>query len=309
MVSETWFTDGSRLEQETEHLLLGHGLRLQTLNRPPLVSGVSYGGVAIITRENCTRSTLLKFPNPECFEVLTTSITHPDIKQKIFVTAAYIPPNYTVPRGKQCLQHISDVVLHIKNTNPDPLVLVAGDFNQWDIAGALSEFSDLEELSTPATRGDRHIDKIFMNWPEHIHEGGCVPPLETEEVEGVKTFSDHRIQYLMSRLPRREPVKWETITFRHYTRAGEEGFLSDLGRQDWSPLLSKEGPNAKVELLHHILEDLVGKHFPLKTVTRKDSDLPWFDHKARGMAGKRLSTRPRGRASVGTRRGQDWMST
>ena len=284
IVSETWFTDGSRLEQETERLLLGHGLRLQTLNRPPLLSGVSYGGVAIITRENSCKSSPLKFPNPEAFEVLATCITVPEINQKLFAVAAYIPPNYPVPRGRLCLSHISDVVLQIKNSNPDPLIVVAGDFNQWDIGSALAEFSDLQELSTPPTRGDRHIDKIFANWHDHVEDGGCLPPLETEAIDGVKTSSDHNIQYLLSRVPRKEPTRWEFVTFRKHSEKGEVDFLRDLEQVDWTELLGKIGPNAKVELFHSIVEDLTDRHFPLQTIKRKDNDLPWFDGKARKLS-------------------------
>ena len=228
IVTETWFADGSRLELETENLLLGHGLRLQTLNRPPHhLSGVSYGGVAIVTRENCSRSSVVRFPNPENFEVLPVCLTIPEIQQKLFVVAAYVPPNYLVARGKLCLSHISDLVFHIKNTNPNPLILVAGDFNQWDLAGALAEYCDMVEVQTPATRGDRHIHKIFMNWNEHVEESGCIPPLQTELIDGHQTASDHNVQYLMSRIPRKEPIKWNVITYRQYTARGEEQFLAD----------------------------------------------------------------------------------
>ena len=283
VVTETWFAEGGRLERETEDLLLGHGLRLQALNRDPLLSGVSYGGVALITRAISCKSTIMAFPNPEKFEVLTTCIKIPELSRLVFATAVYIPPGYTVPRGRQCLLHVCNTVLYIKNKHTDPLILVAGDFNQWDIASALAEFSDMTEVTTPATRADRHIDKIFTNWSDDISESGCHPPLVTDLVDGVRTASDHNIQYMISRLPRREPVRWETVTTRPITDNGKAGFLADLEAQDWAPVLSKRGPNAKVEHFHFILDDLVGKHFPLKTTKRKEDDLPWFDDRARKM--------------------------
>ena len=288
IVSETWLSD-KQFELESENLLLGNGLRLHSLSRPPLLSGASYGGVAVVVRESCTRSRRLDFPNPEGFEVLPVCITHQDLLQKIFAIACYIPPNYTVPKGKQCMQHISDIVLHIMNSNSDPLIIVGGDFNQWKIGEVLAEYSELLELSTPPTRGERHIDKIFTNWPEYIEDGGCIPPLKTEEMNGQVTYSDHEIQYLVSRLPRKEPVRWESFTFRPYTTEGERGFLSDLEQQDWAPLLARDGPNAKVGLFHSILEDLVERHFPLRTVRRKDGDLPWFDYRARKMVKKKAA--------------------
>ena len=129
IITETWLPGGSGLEKESEDLLLGHGLRMHALSREPLASGVCYGGVAIICRESCTRTNVIPFPNPERFEVLPVSVKISDVKRKIFAIAVYIPPNYTVGRGRQCMQHVSDLVLSIKNKHVDPLILVAGDFN------------------------------------------------------------------------------------------------------------------------------------------------------------------------------------
>lgn len=52
VVTETWFSDGAKLELESEDLLLGHGLRAVTLNRPPGNAGFSHGGVALIYRDS-----------------------------------------------------------------------------------------------------------------------------------------------------------------------------------------------------------------------------------------------------------------
>ena len=281
VVTETWLPGGSTLERESENLLLGHGLRLDSLSRQPAPSGVCYGGVAVITRESCTKTEPVQFPNPELYEVLPLAVKVANVRRKIYVVAAYIPPNYTVGKGRACLQHISDLVLSIKNRFPDPLILVAGDFNQWDIVGALAEYSDLQELGTGPTRGDRHIDKIFTNWHEDIDDGGCISPLETEEVDGRCTPSDHRVQYRNSRLPRSEPVRWEVYTHRPYTTAGERGFIEEMAAADWTDVVQKSGPNGKVEVFHSRIEDMVDRHFPMQTTRRKESDLPWLDKRAR----------------------------
>ena len=84
-------------------------------------------------RDATTKANIYQFPNPEKFEVLPLSVTLAGVGRKLFVVAAYIPPGYTVGRGRACLQHIADIVLMIKNRHDDPLLLVAGDFNQWDV--------------------------------------------------------------------------------------------------------------------------------------------------------------------------------
>ena len=204
-----------------------------------------------------------------------------DLDRPLFVVAAYIPPGYAVPRGRACLQHINDLVLDIKTKHRDPYILVAGDFNQWDIA------LDLEEVPTPPTRADRHIDRIFTNWPWEIHESGCVPPLETELEGEAKTYSDHRVQYACARLPTKKKKEWEVFTHRPYTDRGKEGFKTDIAAADWSPVLGAAGSNAKATAYQLIIEDLIDKNFPLKTVKRKEGDLPWFNNTARKMSQKK----------------------
>ena len=239
-------------------------------------------------RDSVTKAERFSFPNPESYEVLPLSVTVANVARKLFVVGAYIPPGYAVPRGRGCLQHIADLVLTIKNKHDDPLVLVAGDFNQWDIGSHLAEFSDIYEVSTPPTRDGSKIDKLFINWQDYMEEAGCLPPLQTngEDGEPVST-SDHDIQYMISRLPRREPVRWESYTYRPYSTAGERNFLEEISRHDWSPLTSLATVNDKVDLLHQVMNDMLNRHFPLKTSRRKETDLPWLDNPARKMIKKK----------------------
>ena len=289
IVTETWFASGCALDLRVESLLLGHGLRTFTLNRDPLPSGVAYGGVAIMLRDSVSRASPFAFANPEQFEVLPLRVSLSNIKRNLFVVAAYIPPGYPVPRGRACLQHISDLVLTIKNRHDEPLILVGGDFNQWDVNSALAEFIDMQEVVTPATRGDRKIDKLFTNWPEYVEEGGCCPPLQTEEIDGVINKSDHNVQYVLSRVPMKEPVKLETFTHRPYCIAGEVAFLDELRATDWQCVTGCTSVNGKVDKLHHIFDDLLNKHFPMKTTQRRESDLPWLDGTAKKWIKKKAA--------------------
>ena len=194
IVTETWLAQGSRLELDAEDLLLGHGLSIKYLNRPPSINGVAHGGIAIISRASVTKMKDYPFPNPSNYEVMGTCMSVANVKRKFYVIAAYIPPNYVVAKGRACLQHINDFVLEIQRASNDPYIMVAGDFNQWPIGEALQDYDGLVEVPTPPTRGDRKIDKIFTNWYDDVVDSGCLPPLETEGDGNTVTFSDHRIQ-------------------------------------------------------------------------------------------------------------------
>ena len=287
VVTETWFAAGNRLELETENLLLGHGLNMRCLNRVQTANGLAHGGVAIIYRDKMARGKEYKFNNPENYEVLPLRLDFADFSRPVFVVGAYIPPNYTVARGKGCLQFINDLVLDIKNKHREPYIMIAGDFNQWDVCQALEDYEDLIEVVTPPTRGDRHIDKIFTNWHDDISDAGCVPPLETELLGMSKTYSDHNVQYACARLPRRERAVWETFSHRPCSDQAAAAFKQDLESVDWSEVIGASGSNAKASKYQNIIDDLIEKNFPLKTVKRKSTDLPWFNATAGKMAKKK----------------------
>ena len=209
------------------------------------------------------------------------------VKRSFFVIAAYIPPGYAVPRGKACLQHVADLVLEIKNKHTDVYILVGGDFNQWDIGDKLSEFQDMEEIPSPPTRGNRKIDKIFINWADNVIDSGCLPPLESELQGDKRTYSDHMVQYACSRVETREKIKWEKYTYRPYSVKSGELFKASLAITDWTETLAKVGSNAKANDLQKILDKLMDEHFPLRSVSRKESDLPWINSVALSMIKKK----------------------
>ena len=92
------------------------------------------------------------------------------------VVAAYMPPGDSVQRGKACLAHIGRIVLDAKRRYNEPMIVVASDFNQWDIKSALDDYVNLEKVDAGATRGARSIDRVFLNFGSAITKKGTVPP-------------------------------------------------------------------------------------------------------------------------------------
>ena len=266
---------------------MGHGLAVHHLNRNPSPNGVSHGGVAVVLRNSVTSSSLFMFPNPECFEILPIAVDLVGVERKLFIIAAYVPPNYSMIKARACLQHVANIVLDMKRTSNNPYVIVTGDFNQWDVAGALADFPDLQELETPPTRDDRRIDRTFCNWTDEIQDFGCLPPLETEGTAASRTYSDHKIQYACSRIPKKQPTLWESYTYRPFNERGAVAFIAELSEVDWEPLYALPTADDMAVKLQHVLDGLMEKHFPEKVVKRKESDLPWFNGTARKMVRKK----------------------
>ena len=175
IVTETWLSDGQSLDDDLADLEHGAGLKFLVKNRPPGPRGVSHGGVAIAFRKGSVDLKKLDFKNEEDYEVLVGCGTVPGHSKKLIVVGVYMPPNYSQSKGLACLDYLSDVVIEIKRKYRDPYLVIGGDFNQWDVAGALQDYPDLREVSVGATRDDRQIDRLFSNF-DQVEAFGTLPP-------------------------------------------------------------------------------------------------------------------------------------
>ena len=286
VVTETWFATGKNLEIESENLLLGSGIKLTTRNRT-LVNGLAHGGVAVLSRDATTTIKTCNYDNFDNYEVLPVEAKVQGLEKKVFIIATYIPPSYPVARGRGCLSYLNDIVLDIKRKNDSPWICVTGDFNQWQVGEELEDFPDLCEVLTLPTRNERRIDRIFLNWHDHLVESGCLPPLETEDLGNGRTFSDHKVQYCFSKLPRKPPVVWEKIVTRPFRKENAQPFRRDLERESWKRVVDASGVNAKEREFQAVIDRLMDKHFPTKVIKRKDDDLPWYDDEARKRSKKK----------------------
>ena len=121
-------------------------------------------------------------------------------------------------RGRGCLEFIQDLVIKMKRKYSSPYIVVGGDFNQWAIDDALVDFEDIKEAEVGPTRGDRCLDRLFVNFP--VTEAGTAPPLETDDSQ---RRSDHLIAYLEAELERASTFQWIT-----YTRDGSVNLTPTL---------------------------------------------------------------------------------
>ena len=203
-ITETWLTDGQSLQDDIQDLNLGSGIGMICRNRAANSRGFSHGGVAMIYQTGSCNFSRVDLLNPAEFEVLVCAGTIPGHSRKMIVVSCYIPPGYDVARGKACLEYIADVVLEMKRKYKEPYLVISGNFNQWDISAALSDYHDVSETPVGPTRGDRSLDKIYTNFGDSIKKAGSLPPLETENATEERTRrSDHRIAFVDELRPMR----------------------------------------------------------------------------------------------------------
>ena len=256
--------------------MLGSNISFWSRSKDVAANGVSHGGVAIAARTSISSMQPYELGNVDNYEIVAVLGYVQNIARKFFIIACYLPPNYTVPRAKSCLTFIYQTVLDIKNKFADPYIIVAGDFNQWDIATGLADFPDLWETIAGPTRGDRRIDRILSNLPEPNMLANIIPPLETEF-----SVSDHSIVVLTTEVEPRERSNWTVHEYRKTSKEADAMFVKKLSEQDWSDVLQARGTDNKAAAYQTIIDNLMDEFFPLKKSRRREGDLPWLDDRAK----------------------------
>ena len=176
------------------------------------------------------------------------------------------PPNYDRIRGP------TDTLIDMKRRFKDPYIIVAGDFNQWQLD--LADISDMKEIQVGCTRGSRSLDRFFSNLWSKVAESGTIAPLETEGE--ILRASDHRTAHCKILLPRREVFRWETYTYRHYSEEAVRSFKNWVVMHDWDKVLTANGSECKAAAYKSVLTAAIERYFPLKTRKKKSTDLPWM---------------------------------
>ena len=286
VVTETWLGDSPSEAQDLEDLRLSTGIATIALNRPP-VGGVTYGGVAIMYREASLTLKDMKYPNPDKFETIYAAGSIKGHGRKLVVIAAYMPPGDRVPRARACIRHITEMISEAKRKFSEPLIVLAGDFNQWPIQEAVQDFVDMSEVAVGPTRGSRAIDRVFVNFGQAVTAKGTVEPLETESDGGQVRQSDHRVAYVRSKLQKLYTYEWLSYSYLYYNEESVEDFRAWIASYDWERVTNAVGSNAKAKEYQDIVTGALRTFFPTKTTRRKSTDLPWINDRIRKKIARR----------------------
>ena len=282
IVTETWLQDGN-LENQAIDTAGEHGLNSFTLNRATVAAnGRQYGGVAIFSRAASSKLEVVNIANPENFEVLCVAGKIAKVREKIVAIAAYIPPNYTRVKAEACLEYVADVIAEAKRRYDSPLIVVGGDWNQWRAEHILADHNDLSEVPHGPTRGDRKIDRLFVNFSRTIIESDTLAPLD----DGSGRESDHKISYLKAALeaPSEKKVSYR---YRHYTDDGARCFQEWIAGHSFAEVYSETDVNSQLSAFLTTMGKKMDQFFPYKSTVRRERDPPWINAHVRALVRKR----------------------
>ena len=192
--------------------------------------------------------------------------------RKFVVIGIYISPRCKAAQYQDALDRLSDGIRKIKDTFPDPLIMVGGDFNRAKLSDVLDQFPDLILTATPPTRGSAHLDLMATNFEDNLQSTDQFPPLITPD--GAK--SDHAVIVSKYSICQSDRFKTKKITVRPRTKKGEAIFNDLMTNQDWGVL--KGSPTRMADKLEELTASMMDKAFPKKTLklsrpTRRGSTL------------------------------------
>ena len=212
--------------------------------------------------------------NRENYEILAVYGAVKEVERKFFVIAAYLPPNYTTVRAKAAMKVIYDTLMDIKRKFADPYIIIAGDFNQWQIDKELEDFVDVWETSGGPTRGNRTIDRVFSNLPEPpTTVTSIIPPLHSDD----NTLSDHNIVHVETSVQAKETSDWIIHKFRKGGKEAEGKFVEYINALSWDEVTKATGVEAKTACFQKEIDHAMDKFFPWQTLRKREGDLPWLD--------------------------------
>ena len=94
-------------------------------------------------------------------------------------------------------------------------MIVAGDFNKFEINTLLNDFPDLAIQPTDPTRGNQVLDIAITNLGDNIHTHEARPPLVNEDNNAE---SDYNFMLFKSSWNRSHKFKWIKTTTRRWTK-------------------------------------------------------------------------------------------
>ena len=290
-ITETWLKSTKQTVREIKDLSASENICLLTKNRKS-----RGGGVALAFDMSEAHFKIEKIRDNK-FEILCCAGKIRNIERKVVVYTVYLPPKMTASDVQQLSIVLSDSIEHQKTKHADPVFVISGDFNRKDISAAFQDFPEISQVRTPPSRSGACLDLCYTNAIKNVTQVSSLPPLESNDN---LTTSDHNVLVFRLSFWAVRCYKARTVTFRPYTKRGEETFTNLMLQTDWS-FVETGDSNTAAEVLTTRLEEYTNKAFPEKTKTFKSTDRPWTNPTIKTL------TRKKKREYASSRRSARWI--
>ena len=101
-------------------------------------------------------------------EICAALCTIRNCSRKIICIAACHTTALDEEASQLFLEEINDMIHLFKSKYVDPVIIMAGDWNQADTGIALEDFPSIVQIMSAPTRGDELLDITFTNVPSAV---------------------------------------------------------------------------------------------------------------------------------------------
>ena len=164
IITESWLKYGDALDEAKSDLEMGENISIIHRNRLSKRGRTAGGGVLIAydrLKMNLKEMTIRRGQS----EIVCATGKMRGLSRKIVVMSVYLPPKLSVTKAKESLTFVSDAVGRIKDELSDPIFIIGGDFNKFDLTDFMCDFPDIKVLDSPPTRQEERLDLILSNVP------------------------------------------------------------------------------------------------------------------------------------------------
>lgn len=266
-LSETWLKPNT----PDSHIKI-NGYKIVRVDRP-----TRGGGVAFYIRDNIKFDTLVV-----SIEIEQLFISININTQKYIIGVCYRPPQMNFKNFVDQLENSVSVAMSLADN-----IIILGDVNidllmdspASAYLNLMMESLEMTQMVVSAThlnsKSSTLIDVIITNNPEMV---SC----------GVKDndLSDHELIFCSVQCikPKVEPFLY---TYRDYKKFDQKLFLEELKSQNINQIFYIMDVNDKISVLNSIIQKLLDKHLPVKTVKITRPKAPWLTENIKFMISQR----------------------
>ena len=230
----------------------------------------------------------IDIPNPHNLEIVFALVKpkNPGIIKEIVTFAFYSPPRSK--RKTKMTDYIVTTLHSLLTAYPQAGVMGGGDRNCYNVSPIINAIPGLQNLQQLPTLGTKNLDILLSNMGSYYSAATIVPPVKCDNPnKGVP--SDHSVPIIfpVTNATISEPKTYTWKTTRPLPESGIKEFGKLILDEDWESIDESESPDVQDEKLQNILNELMERSLPTKTVKLGQNDKKFISRELKIIDRKR----------------------
>ena len=100
----------------------------------------------------------------ESFEIISAIGRVPKDSRQFVIYGVYLPPNLSKQKATRAAELINENISKIQAEIESPIIIIAGDFNQFGAEECSEDHPDIRTVLSPPTRNEASIDPYLLQY-------------------------------------------------------------------------------------------------------------------------------------------------